>query len=593
MSIDYNGQSQDSFGGSYQIFENGINLNDFSQDGALLFSLSSPDTTEAALEIKDTTGEVQRFRIVGLTSEPQTYRLDLGLIRDADPARVREVVFVLAGQGPRRLNVEWGTYQFTPGIQPNPDADTALTPAPATSPGAFASGTAADPTAQVSLNVASETFLTADYSGESEDSFGGVYFSHSDPVDLNTIARDGAISFRLDSPSLQQIGFEVKDASGNVQRFDLSGLQSFGQVYSIPLSQLTEVDATAVREMVFVIAGGGQHRLNVDWGNYLFTPGIPPNAASPNLTPVPETVPGTFASGTAANPTAEIALNIASETFLSANYSGSTAESFGGVYLSYPQGIDLNTVAQNGQINFRIDSPDLSQVGFEIKDVNGQVQRFNLFGVQNFGQVYSIGLNQLTSIDPANVSELVFVIPGSGQHQLNVDWGLFNFTPSIPPDTSAAAAITPVPRVTPGTFASGSSADPTASVNATLASPTFLTVNYNGETDDSFGGLYLLYPNGVDLNDVAQNGRIGFRLDSPDLESVGLEVKDLDGKVQRFTLSGVEEFGQIYSIALDQMTEVDTSRVSEVVLVLTGRGTRRLNLDWGRFNFTPDLEPQP
>jgi len=242
------------------------------------------------------------------------------------------------------------------------------------------------------------------------------------------------------------------------------------------------------------------------------------------ITPLPTVGPGSFASvddkGTIPTDddeaTATVTIEILSSTSLKVNYEGQVPpegkpESFGGAFFNYDdpktalkESINLNQEFPDGmvfQVNF-LDPGDgsldpLSKIGFEIKDVNGNVWAVDLLDLQSFGKRYLIDPEHVFGIDTTQVQEIVFVIEGPGKHEVHLEWGEFPFIPPIPPDP-LAGPITPMPLVTPGTFNSEDDMGTiptdddvaTATVTIDITGDAFLTANYNGTEDESFGGVF-------------------------------------------------------------------------------------------------------
>lgn len=183
-----------------------------------------------------------------------------------------------------------------------------------------------------------------------------------------------------------------------------------------------------------------------------------------------------FSSGPQANPTSTVVIDTFSHTSLTLNYSGQGVDSFGGaaltfgssvgndvilnfehpdqsnVLLDYDLGqgteikntVDLNTLFPNGKMVFSINSPNVTEVGFEIRGTGGidDIWRAKLTNVQATAQKYLIDLSQIEGIDMSHVAGVNFVLTGAGSKTLNIDWGVFTAGGDVP---VVAGTITPSP----------------------------------------------------------------------------------------------------------------------------------------------------
>ncbi len=124
-------------------------------------------------------------------------------------------------------------------------------------------------------------------------------------------------------------------------------------------------------------------------------------------------------------------------TFMTVLYQGIDNNSSGGVSFNYDnpntvtkETINLQDFFPAGTFSVMLDSSSydetvtpLSEATLEIKDANGAIFRKTLPNIINVGQYYSFLLTQIgADIDITKVTEIRFIITGSGKHQLNIDW---------------------------------------------------------------------------------------------------------------------------------------------------------------------------
>ncbi|MBI1977619.1 MAG: hypothetical protein HYS55_02590, partial [Candidatus Omnitrophica bacterium] len=159
------------------------------------------------------------------------------------------------------------------------------------------------------------------------------------------------------------------------------------------------------------------------------------------------------------------------------------------------------------------------------------------------------------------------------------------------------AQITFLPTVTPSTFNSTDDFDnPTATVTTQVLSKTFMTATYNGTKPESFGGVVFNYDNPVtpavkeSINlDAVFPDDIVFQIDSPESTPLSFEIKDANGKTWKVDLLNITTFGQKYIIDRAHILGIDRTKVTQIVLVFEGQGTKTIKLSWGRFSsISPD-----
>ncbi|MBI3313233.1 MAG: hypothetical protein HYZ83_03280, partial [Candidatus Omnitrophica bacterium] len=88
---------------------------------------------------------------------------------------------------------------------------------------------------------------------------------------------------------LTEVFFEVTDITGKKDRVKLTGIEGTGKRWNVPVGRFDEVDVTKIKTLV--LGAEGRHvgqKLNVDWGNFSFVPGVVADATNPDITKVPQ-----------------------------------------------------------------------------------------------------------------------------------------------------------------------------------------------------------------------------------------------------------------------------------------------------------------
>ncbi|MFZ5802762.1 MAG: hypothetical protein ACOY3K_06630, partial [Candidatus Omnitrophota bacterium] len=629
-TIAYTGTTADSYGGAFINYDNGasgtiesLNWSSAFPSG-MVFGLESPDVTQAFLEIKDVNENVVLLEINDLKTYGQRYVVYASDLPGLDLTQIRVITFLLKGAGTKTLKVDWGNFDYQVQIPPDPTKGVDdITKLPVKSNGqapslnAFQEGVGGT---TVGVDLASPTFGTVNYVGPSATSYGGAYISYDDfdtagtveTIDL-TAAFPGGLVIGVESPNMPQVKFQLTDIHGTQRYVMLTGLQNFGQRYTIPLDQFFGIDLTQIKELVFVIEGTGTKTLKVDWGTFQFLGDISPDPTQgvDDITKLPVLGNGDRPSlnGFNKNDGTTSGVVMASPTFGTVNYVGVNATSFGGAYVSYDDPATAGTVETinlqalyPGGLVIGVESPDMANVKFQVTDINGNQSVVRLIDLENFGQRYLIGLDAFSGVDLTQIKELVFVIEGAGAKTLKVDWGTFVSKLVQPDPTKTVADVTKLPvrwdaqAVGIGGWAS---ADGSSSV-MDLASSTFGRMTYTGTGAGSMGGTYILYDDpstagvveSVDLESLFPGGLI-FGLGSPDMTQVDLEVKDATGAVDVVTLVGLAGTAQFYVVKWDALRNIDTSKITTLSFVVRGIGVRTLDIDWGNFNTSGILFPDP
>ncbi|MBI3313081.1 MAG: hypothetical protein HYZ83_02465, partial [Candidatus Omnitrophica bacterium] len=371
---------------------------------------------------------------------------------------------------------------------------------------------------KVDVTMVSETFATIDFNlfntGGNKvgndtvpASFGGVFIDYDDPkttggvietIDLNALFPNGIV-FGLDhgGTGLTEVFFEVTDITGKKDRVKLTGIEGTGKRWNVPVGRFDEVDVTKIKTLV--LGAEGRHvgqKLNVDWGNFSFVPGVVADATNPAITKVPQAgrkddagntnlvrpdltgfqsnntdrrAPGTaFQSDTDLQDWSNVevkqtSISGAEITFNLFNKGGKVngkdvPDSFGGVFFDYDdpkttggviETIDLNTAFPDGiVIELSNGGTGLTEVFLEATDITGKKDRARLVGIDGTNRRWKILTGQFDEVDRTKVRSLALV--AVGRHvgeKLIVEWGDFSFTPSVDSDASNPA-ITKVPQAT-------------------------------------------------------------------------------------------------------------------------------------------------
>ncbi len=319
-------------------------------------------------------------------------------------------------------------------------------------PGSFASGPVNAPTAAVALDVKSHTFMIADYTGAQADSFGGVVFGYTTPIDLTSFQNTGIV-FQLDSPSMTGASLEIKDNTGKVWKALIGDLKSFGQKYKIDLAQMEGIDKTQVSEVVLVLTGQGAKKLNIDWGSFNFSSQVPvitgnsfdeTTLAVLNADPALSAGAGNSVNGEPVGRSEVHQLAADEFSFIfdvskspsSFSFANITKGFFdqNGIFVGTPLNLPENFImAARGREN--------GQVKVEITDTGHQIASFILRLrpiYQNYTLSLAVGGNVPFDFDHTNIASIVFVedqtIAGSSPNDLvKIKIKGLDFGPVIPP----------------------------------------------------------------------------------------------------------------------------------------------------------------
>ncbi|MBI3313232.1 MAG: hypothetical protein HYZ83_03275 [Candidatus Omnitrophica bacterium] len=303
------------------------------------------------IEFKDTSGRVGAVRLSGITSSFQQGDIPKSLFLQSEPnldfVHIKEIVFVVehANVSPKQgfFEVKTGGLHFDASISPdatNPDItkvpqagrkDDAgntnlirpdLTGFQSNNMDRRPPGTLAESRpefqdwSKVDVNLTSETsaeitFNLFNVGGQKvgndvvPTSFGGAFIAYDDPktddkdplttndietINLNTVFPNGIVlGLNHGGTGITEVFLEVTDITGKQDKVQLVGIDSTNRRWKVLASQFDEVDITKIKTFALTLAGRhvGQ-KLNVDWGNFSFVPGIVADATNPDITKVPQ-----------------------------------------------------------------------------------------------------------------------------------------------------------------------------------------------------------------------------------------------------------------------------------------------------------------
>ncbi len=624
-----------SFGGVFLNYDDPsttgtVETFDFSSvfpDG-LVLQLDSPDgITSVTLDLTDNTGKHDKVKISGIDTFGQKYKIVGGLFNEIDVTKIQSMALVIEGQAVgKHLNIDWGNFAFIPPVSPatgNPDIT--FVPNDSTGNRPALTGFASQDFSDASVNVLSETFAQIALNQYNKTSFGGAFLNYDNPsttgtvetINFSSLFPDGLV-LQLDSPDgITSVEIDLTDNTGKHDKIVLTGIDTFGQKYKVLSSLFDEIDITKIQSIALVVEGKavGKH-LNVDWGNFYFIPPVSPATGNPDITFVPNDSTGNrpALTGFASQDFSDVSVSLASPTFATLTLNQYNKSSFGGAFINYD---DASTTSTIETINFsslfpdglvlQLDSPDgVTSVTLDLTDNTGKHDKVVLTGIDTFGQKYKILGSLFNEIDITKIQSMALVIEGKavGKH-LNVDWGLFAFTPTINP-ASGNPATTPAPvdhngnRLTFTGFASNDFSD--ASVSATSASAG--SIGFNLYNAASFGGAFINYDDAsttgttesIDFTSVFSSGLV-LGLSSPNgLTTAILEFTDASGKKYQVKLAGLTSSEQRYKILNSDLDGalIDSTHIVSIALLETGKNIgKTLTYNWGNFAFTPTINSDP
>ncbi len=394
------------------------------------------------------------------------------------------------------------------------------------------------------------------------------------------------------------------------------------------------MDVTKIQTISFVYVGRQiDGKLNIDWGQFGgFVPPLPADGSNPNITFAPNNSQGNRVDPTAFssnNPNngdySNSSVTMLSPTFFQVDMNLYNSNSYGGFFLNYDnpntgtaqnpviETINLSTEFPNG-IVLGLDNggTGLTKVKFEVTDANGRVDEVYLIEIEPTGKRWKILTSQFDEVDITKIVSIAVV--GEGQligKRLNVDWGLFGFTPTVNSDPSNPATTT-VPANYAGNrpeligFSSNNpGAGDYSNANAVATSATAGHVDMNLYNTTSFGGAFISYDNpatGTQQNPVIEtinlstsfpNG-IVLGLSSSTITEIFLDATDDQGRRYSIRLNGISSTEKRFKIltSLFDSALIDITKIQSLALVVKGQHVgESFTYNWGKFAFVPSFSP--
>ncbi|MDP3919736.1 MAG: hypothetical protein Q8R76_02900, partial [Candidatus Omnitrophota bacterium] len=641
--LTYSGNNGTSYGGAFLNYDDpatggtteSINFDTLFPSG-LVLEMDSPGSTLSTvlLEVTDSLGRIDQVELVNLESFGQRWKILTTQFDEVDTTKIVVISFVIEGSPPgATLSINWGDFAFTPPLPPDPSLNTGdITKLPANSLGrrppilGFASGDGST----ASLTNFSETFSQLNYTGVSGASFGGVFINYDNPdtggvegIDFNTLFPTGVV-LELDSPNsaFTEILLEITDATGKTDSVRLTGLDSFGQRWKILPSQWDEIDVTKVSVISLVVKGAAASgQLSINWGDFAFTPSVNPDGAlnAGDITKLPLNSLGGKPTllGFASNDGSSANAVLANPSEATLTYDGTGSASFGGTFVNYDnldttpavEFTDLNAAFPGG-IVFGLTSPGagITEILLEVTDATGKTDQVRVSGITAGDQFWKVLPTLFDEVDRSKITVISIVVLGEIDNKnLDINWGDYAFRAQVPPDpTLNVGDITKLPLLGSGErpeITGFAKLDGTTSV-VSLASETFAQIDYNGAVGDSFGGAFITYDDATTTTTVET---INFTSEFPtglvigvetvtggaNTGSVIAEVTDNTGARASVELISLQTFGQRYKMTADKFFGVDMTKIATMSFLLEGAGTKTLKVDWGNWDFTEPVNPDP
>jgi hypothetical protein len=597
-------------------------------------------SSKVKVEVQDVNGKKAIFYL-NATEAAKNYTLNLSgdvLPAGFDLTKVQYITFVM-DRGLSNNHYTGSFKVYTSGltyiarVAPLPAGDTSaittlpldyLGQRPALSP--FASQDLSTATVTMQSQTQAQINLNLAAAG----SFGGAYVSYDDFGTTGTVetadfsaAFPNGIVLELNNQftSIPSVQFEVTDhtSSGDHKAVViLSGMAGTSQRWKILPSLLTGIDLTKVKSVALVVTGLQTNAiLNVNWGNFAYTPSVTPDVSNPAVTLVPANYLGakpvlnSFVSqGDIVNPdTSTVGIVQTSETFTTLSLNLKKDSSFGGMFINYndpaatpPNSIDLSAAFPSG-IVLGLDNAgtSLASVTFEVTDTSDKRDSVTLNGLTATEQKWKILASLFDEADIHHIKTLSLVVKGVNTNvKLNVDWGKFYVAPEVSPlPLTTTATITPVPVNSlgnPPALQSFALNDGSAT-SVDLSSASAGKINLNLVKTGSYGGVVVRYDNAatagtvetIDVNALFPTG-IVLQLDNggTDVTSVKLELKDSNGVTGAVILKSIDATARKWKIMPSSFSNVDLAHVESIALTAVGQHINGiLNLVWGNYEYTP------
>ncbi len=350
---------------------------------------------------------------------------------------------------------------------------------------------------------------------------------------------------------------------------------------------------------------------------------INPAEGNPDLVLLPATKPGSYpvlkSYVPSKTPTGEteyssVDITVNSGTHAEVVYHLYNQTTYGWAGVEYD---DLYTPQVQESLNFSghyadgltlsLSSPDLTEVIFEVTDVNGQKSRVILKGITSTAQKWTILPENFSDVDLTQIAKVAIGLEGRyPDSHLGIDWGRFNYAPAVSADPSNPALTTlpatsqgqgPQLRFESSKVNSDASYDYSDASFEQVSSSQFSgSVNLYNKT--SWGRVYWSYDNygtesieTLDLTSAFSDG-IVFSLKSADLQEIFFEVRDNRGRIARVQLSGITPSSPVYKVLLSDLQGIDLTQITDLGFESEGKNVgKTFEAQWPGLAYTPSSGP--
>ena len=626
----YNGTGANSFGGAFFSYDNpgtqaqeSINLATAFPQGIILALVSPFDSaSEISLEVTDTSDARSSVTLAGIDTATRLWKILATDFDGVNTSQIKTISFVFHGQATNaKVSFNWGNFAFTPTIQPDlnktPDDLTSLpgNPQPAlliAQPDAnnFVSLSPSNRGTRLTYNTGSQSFVGG---GFSFDDF------NTQAIETQDLSGFNQLLFGLKgAPS--QVKLEIIDDQGLKATFILTGIsQNNEQIYVIPTTEIQNqgIDLNKVRLIYAIVEGQNQQGIldiNHLPANFAISPDPNFNQASVTKLPLLSTGKKPELLGFASQDGSSAVVNKISTTLNTITYDGTDGNSFGGGFISYddfstsPQEefINLQTQFPQGLI-FGLNSPNSSvtEVIVELTPSSGLKDFVTLTGIQSGNQFWQVPLAAFNDIaNLSSIQTITFLFKGqAANNQLRVNWGDFDFIPSLAPDPAKTAAdISLLSGIKSLSAFDSNNPDPNGVVTLNQISTTRFNLSYDLTPGNSFGGGITSFddfatnPAKETVNLTGQTIVLGLR--DPGLPSrITVELEDATGAKDIIYLTGVDGTERFFSIAANLFEGVNLTQITGLNIVLEQAQvtdpTSALEVRLGTYPFIPSVPPDP
>ncbi|MFZ5801878.1 MAG: hypothetical protein ACOY3K_02030, partial [Candidatus Omnitrophota bacterium] len=510
----------------------------------------------------------------------QRYVVNAGDLAGLTRTEIATITFLLKGAGAKTLKVDWGTFQFTGEVGPDPTKDvndrTLLPPlATGSQPNPLWFYTTPDATAD--LNLTSANRFTFSYQGTLGTSFGGVAIDYdidgtpaTETINLSALFASGLI-FSLRSADTDHIAFEIKDINGQTSLIQLVSIQDLWQTYWIPLASFNNVDLTQIVSLTFVLQGAANHTIEVDWGEFEFqqaVQGTALNAALHTLLPGQPVVRGIGGNIVPGNPVGVI--NLIQESAKKFNF---VYDLLGSDNTFVYAEIDVDDIAL-AEGTFGVKGPAGAYLKVEIVDQAGKKAIYYLELTGDFQNYHLDGTNGTfqSGFDPTHIESINFVMDSTiaggnntGTIEIMTD-GLF-YAPQVTGTAYAGAQLTNIPGLPVLMSGTGNTVagQPEGEIDLFQGGATSFEYAFDlSQSPTSFVFAFLQPAAPIVLPEsfvIAVKGREG--------SQVKVEIKDADGTLIAFILNlkaGYQNFAMDLSAA-SVPSNFDRTQVQSIAIV--------------------------